>query len=130
MFFRYFDSKNDIPFGNFAAFLRQLEGWLGAQPDDRPMLDVIFDAVVRFNRVHTDGPVAHRERMALIMHTPALRARAALHNAEWHAVLASHAASRMGQAGQELCPPVVAPIPVAAASAAYERWLPATSADL
>src|SRR3546814_6733230 len=65
MFFRYFDSKNDIPFGNFAAFLRQLEGWLGAQPDDRPMLDVIFDAVVRFNRVHTDGPVAHRERMEI-----------------------------------------------------------------
>ncbi|HEY9556447.1 MAG TPA: TetR family transcriptional regulator [Acidimicrobiales bacterium] len=129
-FFRYFDSKNDIPFGNFAAFLRQLEGWLGAQPDDRPMLDVIFDAVVRFNRVHTDGPVAHRERMALIMHTPALRASAALHNAEWQAVLARYAARRMGQAEQELGPQVVAHIAVGAASAAYEQWLRDESADL
>src|SRR3546814_11302082 len=76
-FFRYFDSKNDIPFGNFAAFLRQPEGWLAAQPADRPLLDVIFDAVVRFNRVHTDGPVAHRERMPPTMHTPHPRARAA-----------------------------------------------------
>src|SRR3546814_20782954 len=121
-FFRYFDSKNDIPFGNFAAFLRQLEGWLGAQPDDRPMLDVIFDAVVRFNRVHTDGPVAHRERMALLMHTPALRASAALHNAEWQAVLARYADRRMGPAEQELGPQVVAHLPVGAAGASYEPW--------
>ena len=87
-FFRYFGTKNNIPFGNYAALLGELEQWLSSRPDDRPMFEVIVEAVVRFNRVHTDGPVAHRERMELIMHTPALRANAALVNAEWQAVLA------------------------------------------
>src|SRR5688572_18569292 len=57
-FFRYFASKNDIPFGNFQVLLDELETWLSAQPDDRPMFDVIADAVLRFNRVHSDGAVA------------------------------------------------------------------------
>ena len=64
-FFRYFGSKNDIVFANFELLLQELEGWLSAQPDDRPMFEVIADAVMRFNRLHTDGPVAHRERMEL-----------------------------------------------------------------
>ena len=46
------------------------------------MFDVIADATMRFNRVHSDGAAAHRERMELILHTPALRANAALRNAE------------------------------------------------
>ena len=95
-FFRYFGTKNNIPFGNYAALLRELEDWLLSQPDDRPMFEVIVEAVVRFNRAHTDGPVAHRERMELIMHTPALRANAALVNAEWQAVLARYAATDGG----------------------------------
>ena len=72
-FFRYFASKNDIPFGNFPVLLHELEKWLSTVPEDRPMFDVMAEAVLRFNRVHSDGPVAHRERMELIMHTPALR---------------------------------------------------------
>src|SRR3546814_21185566 len=96
MFFRYFDSKNDIPFGNFAAFLRQLEGWLGAQPDDRQMLDVIFDAVVRFNRVHTDGPVVHREPMALNLHTHPIRPRAHPPTTEWQAAFARYPSRPLG----------------------------------
>lgn len=129
-FFRYFDSKNDIPFGNFTVLLRDLEEWLSAQPDDRPMFEVIADAVVRFNRVHTDGPVAHRERMELIMHTPALRANAALRNAEWQAVLARYAARRMGRPVEDLGPQVVGHVTLGAASAAYEQWLRDGSGDL
>lgn len=129
-FFRYFGTKNNIPFGNYAALLRELEDWLASQPDDRPMFDVIVDAVVRFNRVHTDGPVAHRERMDLIMHTPALRANAALVNAEWQAVLARYAALRMGEPPEALGPQLVAHVSLGAASAAYEQWLRDESSDL
>lgn len=129
-FFRYFDSKNDIPFGNFPVLLRELEQWLFAQPDDRPMFEVIVDAEVQFNRVHTDGPVAHRERMELIMHTPALRANAALHNAEWQAVLARYAAHRMGWPVEDLGPQVVGHVTLGAASAACEQWLRDGSGDL
>jgi len=129
-FFRYFGTKNNIPFGNYAALLRELEQWLSAQPDDRPMFEVIVDAVVRFNRVHTDGPVAHRERMELIMHTPALRANAALVNAEWQAVLARYAALRMGEPPEALGPQLVAHVSLGAASAAYEQWLRDEASDL
>lgn len=129
-FFRYFGTKNNIPFGNYAALLRELEQWLSAQPDDRPMFEVIVDAVVRFNRVHTDGPVAHRERMELIMHTPALRANAALVNAEWQAVLARYAALRMGESPEALGPQLVAHVSLGAASAAYEQWLRDEASDL
>lgn len=129
-FFRYFGTKNNIPFGNYAALLRELEDWLLSQPDDRPMFEVIVDAVVRFNRVHTDGPVAHRERMELIMHTPALRANAALVNAEWQAVLARYAATRMGEPAEALGPQLVAHVSLGAASAAYEQWLRDESSDL
>lgn len=129
-FFRYFGTKNNIPFGNYAALLRELEDWLSSQPDDRPMFDVIVDAVVRFNRVHTDGPVAHRERMELIMHTPALRANAALVNAEWQAVLARYAALRMEEPPEALGPQLVAHVSLGAASAAYEQWLRDESSDL
>lgn len=129
-FFRYFGTKNNIPFGNYAALLRELEDWLLSQPDDRPMFEVIVEAVVRFNRVHTDGPVAHRERMELIMHTPALRANAALVNAEWQAVLARYAAARMGEPADALGPQLVAHVSLGAASAAYEQWLRDESSDL
>ena len=85
---RYFGSKNDVLFGNFEFLLEDFEEWLTSESDDRPMFDVIADATMRFNRVHSDGPAAHRERMELILHTPALRANAALRNAEWLAVVA------------------------------------------
>jgi mycofactocin system transcriptional regulator len=129
-FFRYFASKNDIPFGNFESLLDDLDQWLSSVPDDRPMLEVIADAVMRFNRLHTDGPVAHRERMELILHTPALRANAALRHADWRAVVARYAARRMGLPADELGPQLAAHVANGASNAAYEQWLRDQSSDL
>ena len=129
-FFRYFASKNDIPFGNFESLLDDLNRWLSSEPDDRPLFEVIADAVMRFNRLHTDGPVAHRERMELILHTPALRANAALRHADWRAVVARYAARRMGVPADELGPQLVAHVANGASNAAYEQWLRDESSDL
>jgi TetR/AcrR family transcriptional regulator, regulator of mycofactocin system len=129
-FFRYFGSKADILFGNFDLLLRDLDDWLSSQPDDRPMFDVIADAVMRFNRLPTDGPVAHRERMELILHTPALRAHSALRNAEWLDVVARFAARRMDAPVDDLGPQLVGHVTLGAASAAYEQWLRDESSDL
>jgi mycofactocin system transcriptional regulator len=129
-FFRYFGSKNDILFGNFELLLDDLEQWLSSAPDDQPMFAVIAEATMRFNRVHSDGTVAHRERMELIMHTPALRANAALRNAEWLAVVARYAARRMATPADELGPQLAGHIALGAASAAYEQWLRDESSDL
>ena len=129
-FFRYFGSKSDIPFGNFESLLDDLEAWLESVPDDRPMFDVIADATMRFNRVHSDGPVAHRERMDLILHTPALRANAALRNAEWLSVVARYAARRMDEPPDSLGPQLAGHIALGAANAAYEQWLRDDTSDL
>jgi mycofactocin system transcriptional regulator len=129
-FFRYFASKNDIPFGHFDTLLHDLDDWLASQPDDRPMFEVIVEAVQRFNRFHSDGPVAHRERMELVLHTPALRANSALRHAEWVTVVATYAARRMHEPADAFGPQLVAHVAHAAASVAYEEWLRDKSSDL
>ncbi len=129
-FFRYFPSKNEIPFGEYGTLLVALEEWLASEPEDRPILDVVADAVMRFNRVHSDGGVAHRERMRLVMRTPSLRANAALHQDDWVAVLARYAARRLDMAPDELLPQLVAQVSLGAANTAYEQWLNDESSDL
>jgi TetR/AcrR family transcriptional regulator, regulator of mycofactocin system len=129
-FFRYFPSKNDIPFGNFPVLLAELEEWLACVSDERLIFEVIAEAVLRFNRVHSDGPAAHRERMKLIMHTPALRANAALRNADYLNVLARYAARRMGEPVGSFRPQLVGHVSHGVSVAAYEEWLQDESADL
>jgi len=129
-FFRYFPTKADIPWGNFDALLRTMDRWFAEAPDDRPMFEVIAEGVVRFNRVHSEGVAAHRERMTLIMRTPALVANAALRNAEWSAVFARYAARRLDQRPDALAPQLVAHIALGASSAAYSEWLSDEGSDL
>ncbi|UDY37647.1 acyl-CoA-like ligand-binding transcription factor [Dermatobacter hominis] len=129
-FFRYFSSKNDILFAGFPDLLVELEEWLAAADPDRPMLDVIAEATIRFNRIHSDGIAAHRERMELILHTPALRANASLRHSEWGAVVARFAAARLGVPEDDLAAQVVGHAALGAGNAAYERWLIDPSADL
>lgn len=129
-FFRYFASKNDIPFGDYGSLLEDLEEWLSDAPTDLPILDVIAEAVIRFNRVHSDGPVAHRARMELIMHTPSLRANAALRQDEWVEVLVRYASRRLGVSSDTLAPRLVAHLALGASNAAYQQWLGQKRANL
>ena len=129
-FFRYFPTKGDVLFGDFGVLLQGIEDWFAAAPDDAPLFEVIAEATMRFNRFHTDGPVAHRERMELILHTPALRANATLRHAEWLAVIARYAARRMGLPEDALAAQLAGHLSIGAANAAYEQWLRDESGDL
>ena len=129
-FFRYFPAKADIPWGNFEALLRNMDAWYASAPDDRPIFDVIAEGTLRFNRVHAEGKVAHRERMTLIMRTPALVANAALRHSEWSAVIARYAARRLDEPPDALAPQLVAHIALGASSAAYSEWLRDENSDL
>ena len=127
-FFRYFGTKNNIPFGNYAALLREARG-LALVAARRPaMFEVIVEAVVRFNRAHTDGLVAHRERMELIMHTPALRSerRAGQRGGRrsWRVC-----SSWLDEPADALGPQLVAHV-AGSSGAAYEQWLRDESSDL
>jgi mycofactocin system transcriptional regulator len=129
-FFRYFPSKNDVVYGDFDAALDGLRDRLAAVPDDVPLLDGIREAVLAFNALPAEAEAQHRTRMSLVLHTPALQAHSTLRYAGWRAVVAEHAARRMGQAVHELEPQLVAYQALATAVVAYEQWLAQPGADL
>jgi mycofactocin system transcriptional regulator len=129
-FFGYFSSKNDIVWGDFDALLRGMEAWLEEAPDDRPLLAVLTDAVVRFNDLPPAAVPAHRQRMSLILHVPALQAHSTLRYADWRNVVARFAARRLDEPAGALRPRLVGHLALGAAVTAYEQWLADESADL
>ena len=129
-FFRYYASKNDVVWGDFDGMLRRMAQWLADAPDDRPLLETVTDAVVRFNDLPPAAVPAHRRRMSLILHVPALQAHSTLRYADWRGVVARYAARRLGLDTAELVPQLVGHVALGAAVAAYEQWLADESTDL
>ena len=129
-FFRYYTSKVDVVWGDFDALLHDLETWLAECDDDVPLLDVVREAVVRFNTFPADAVAAHRRRMALILHVPALQANSTLRYAAWRDVVTAFAARRLQLPPAALLPSLVGHVALAAAVTAYEQWLADGSADL
>jgi mycofactocin system transcriptional regulator len=129
-FFGYFSSKNDVVWGDFDALLRGMESWLDQGADDRPLLEVLTDAVVRFNDLPPESVPAHRQRMSLILHVPALQAHSTLRYAAWRNVVARFAARRLDQPAEALLPQLVGHLALGVAVTAYEQWLADESAEL
>ena len=128
-FFRYYGSKNDAVWGEFDRLLADMEAGLDRAPDG-PVLQTITDAVVAFNTLPAEVVPAHRLRMSLILHTPALQAHSALRYADWRAVVARHAARVLDHPAESFVPQLVAHVSLAAAVAAHEHWLSDEGADL
>ena len=129
-FFRYFPSKNDIPWGAFDDQLERLRTDLRAYPADQPLMDVVRAALVDFNRVPDAEVPWHRRRMALILRVPALQAYSTLRYAHWRHVVAEFVAERLGVEGDALAPQTIAYATLGVALASYEQWLRDESADL
>jgi mycofactocin system transcriptional regulator len=121
--FRYFPSKNDIPWGQFDDTLDGFRRLLDAMPDDIPLLDAVGRGIVEFNRFPDDASPSHVDRMRLILTTPALQAHAALRYAQWRQVIADYAAHRLGCPPYDLEPQLVGHVALAVALTAYELWL-------
>ncbi|MGP8002148.1 MAG: mycofactocin system transcriptional regulator [Streptosporangiaceae bacterium] len=122
-FFRYFASKNDVPWGNFAAELDRMRAWLAACPAGTPLMDAVRLAVVDFNTVPPQDEVWHRRRMRLILEVPLLLAHSMLRFAEWRQVIADFVAERTGEPACALLPQTIAYASLGVAIAAYEQWL-------
>lgn len=129
-FFRYYESKNDVVWGDFQAGLDALATWLDESPPAVPLTRALTDAVVRFNDLDPAAVPAHRQRMQLILRVPALQAHSTLRYAQWREVVARFAAGRLGLPVDALAPQLVAHAALAAAVAAYEQWLHGDAADL
>lgn len=129
-FFRYFPSKNDVPWGDFDGELERMRLRLTSFPPATPLMDAISEAVVDFNRVPPEHISWHRRRMELLLRTPALQAHSTLRYAAWRQVIADFVAERTGQAPAALAPRTIGYVALGVALAAYEHWLLTPDADL
>ncbi len=122
-FFRYFGSKNDVPWGDFDGMLLRMRERLAGCPPERPLMEAVREALLDFNRVPAAELPWHRRRMELILRTPALQAYSTLRYADWRAALAGFVAERLRRPAESLVPQTIAHATLGVALAAYEQWL-------
>lgn len=129
-FFRYYASKNDVPWGAFDEMLERMRARFAALPADIPVMAGIRETVLDFNDIPVDERPWHRQRLRLILETPALQAHSALRYAEWRRVVADYTGERLGQLPTALLPRTLGHVCLGAALSAYEQWLAQEDAEL
>ena len=129
-FFRYFASKNDLPWGEFDERLDDMRRLLAGLPEGMPLVDALRVAVVEFNRIPPEEVPHHRRRMELLLRVPTLMAHSTLRYQAWRQVVAEFAARRLGVAEDALEPQAIGWAALGIALAAYEHWLAHPGSDL
>jgi mycofactocin system transcriptional regulator len=129
-FFRYFPSKNDVPWGTFELELERMRTRLRACPRDTQLMDAIRVALVDFNQVEPDQVPQHRRRMELILRVPTLVAHSTLRFAAWRAVVAEFVAERTAQRPDALAPQAISHAVLGVSIAAYQQWLDNENTEL
>ncbi|RBY79963.1 mycofactocin system transcriptional regulator [Blastococcus sp. TF02A-26] len=122
-FFRYFPTKADAVWGDFAGHVARLEARLAATAPSQPVLASICAAYLEVNDYPPEQLPALRQRMRLILGEPALLAHSQLRYADVDHAVAAHVARRTGVAPAALVPRLVATSTRAAATTAFEVWL-------
>jgi TetR/AcrR family transcriptional regulator, regulator of mycofactocin system len=129
-FFRYFDSKAAVLWNEFDSEVESLRAEFSKVGRDVPMMDGIRQVVVGVNRYRAQDVPELRTRMHLIGSVPALQASAAPHYDAWERAVSEFAAARLGQQADPLYPLAIGRTTLAAARAAFDRWLARADADL
>jgi len=129
-FFRYFDSKAAVLWGDFDAEVAELRAAFTQVAPDVPMMQAIRQVVVGVNRYRAADVPELRKRMHLIGAHPELAAEALRHYDAWEREVARFAAARLGTAEDALYPLAIARTTLAAARAAFDRWAALGDADL
>jgi mycofactocin system transcriptional regulator len=122
-FFRYFATKADAVWGDFATHVDRLDQLLTATRAEQPVLASICAAYVEVNDYAAADLPMLRQRMALILGEPALQAHSQVRYADVDRVVAEHVARRTGLLPGALLPRLVATTTRAAATTAFEVWL-------
>lgn len=128
--FRYYASKNDIPWGQFDRTLDGFRQILAAMPTDLALHEGVHRGVLAFNEFPADAQPPHRERMRLILETPTLQAHSVLRYAEWRGVIADYVAGRLRLEADDMVPRTAGHVSLALALSAYEEWLASPEASL
>ena len=127
--FRYFPSKNSIPWGDFDGHLAKMRDQLRAHPD-QPLGEGLRLALIAFNEVPEVEHEHHRRRMRLLLEVPALQAHSMLMYGEWRQIVAEHVAEQLDLPAGAHLPQTIAWQLLGASLAAYEQWLSVPNTDL
>jgi mycofactocin system transcriptional regulator len=127
--FRYFESKNDIAWGDFDWVMGRLREALD-EGADLPLMEALRRGVVESNRYPAEQLPGLRTRMTLITGTQALQAHSAVRYAEWRGVVAEWAGGRLGEGPDDLTPRVIGYTALGSAMASFERWVASGDEDL
>jgi mycofactocin system transcriptional regulator len=128
--FRYFASKNDLPWGDFDGMLATMRKYLREVPDGTMPVDALHGAVMSFNYFPPDQAPFHRARMNLLLNVPALVAHSTLRYAAWRQVIAEYVARGLGIPEDSLEPQTIGWTYLGVALSAYEQWLRDDNAEL
>lgn len=122
-FFRYFDSKNAVVWGDFDGHLAAMRTALAELPADIALAEGLRRALIAFNTFPAAEAATHRLRMRLILTVPALQAHSMLMHTDWRQVIAEYTAGRLGLRPGDHVPRTVAWLLLGVATSAYEAWL-------
>ena len=128
--FRYYPSKNALPWGDFDAHLERMRDQLAALDPGVPIGDALRTALLAFNTFDETETARHRQRMRVILQTAELQAYSMTMYAGWRAVVAAFVARRLGVDAGDLVPQTVAWTMLGVALSAYEHWLADESVSL
>ncbi|WP_197495321.1 mycofactocin system transcriptional regulator [Mycobacterium kyorinense] len=128
--FRYYASKNAIPWGDFDAHLQHLRELLDDVDVDVPLGEALRTALLAFNTFDDSETVRHRQRMRVILQTAELQAYSMTMYAGWREVISEFVARRSGAKPADLLPQTVAWMMLGVALSAYEHWLDDESVSL
>jgi mycofactocin system transcriptional regulator len=128
--FRYYPSKNALPWGDFDAHLNHMRDLLAELEPGVPVRDALRTALLAFNTFDEAETARHRQRMRVILKTAALQAYSMTMYAGWRAVVAAFVSERLGAKAGDLVPQTVAWTMLAVALSAYEHWLADESVSL
>ena len=98
--FRYYPSKNALPWGDFDAHLEHMRDLLADLDPGVPIRDALRTALLAFNTFDEAETARHRQRMRVILETAELQAYSMTMYAGWRAVVAAFVARRLGAQGQ------------------------------
>jgi TetR/AcrR family transcriptional regulator, regulator of mycofactocin system len=120
--FRYYPSKNAIPWGEFDAHLDRMRDLLGSVDARVPIGEALRTALLAFNTFDDSETPRHRMRMRVILRTTELQAYSMTMYAAWREVIADFVAHRFRAKPDDLLPHTVAWTMLAVAVSAYEHW--------
>lgn len=121
--FRYYPSKNAIPWGDFDVHLREFTEVFDASDPNRPIAATLRAALLDFNTFDESEAAQHLQRMRIILETAELQAYSMRLYAGWRDVVATFVALRTGARPHDLVPQTIGWLMLGVALAAHEHWL-------